>query len=225
MIAATAHAIPPDHPVQALSDTIRRVIHAETPAGLVMLGGQARVTVADGPLPPGVDASAVPADNLIILPPRPASMVRTAEKVIAGRRLNEAQQVNIGLLVHEHLHLTTNGFLALMGPVVWREVEEAAVDAVAMDLWPRVVRRITGRSITVDASGIEDAPYGTCTARIRRASAVAVGLNWRRPEAAAWRMRLVMAQPRERERMLRATGTNPADVCPLAKEGPRAAAR
>lgn len=209
--------LPPGHPVQALSDAVRWVIITQTPVGL-MVGERPppRLMISDSPLGEiaagllsSPDAMAFPSTSLIVLGPQPASLVRTAELAGARARLNASQEAQVHLMVHEHLHMTAAGAEALGAGRESAVVEEAAVDAVAGDLVPQVVRSLTGRVMR------DDAPlsYPECVRTVRVASTVATGSGtWRDAAAASWRMRLLMAPPVERVAMLARTGTG-TDVC------------
>lgn len=208
--------LPPTHPVQVLSDAVREVVVSQTVAGLdIGRYPHVVVSVSTDPLD-GAELTASPSavfdglrDRIVLAEPAPAALVRAGE--LLGVRWTAAQEAQVRMLVHEHLHGTTSGRLARFGDRGDRGVEEAVVDAVAADLHDQVVRTLTGRPSTLPDTGMS---YGPCVARVRVASTVATrSTSWRTVAAAGWRARLLAAMPQERAQMLTETGTHPAEVC------------
>jgi len=187
--------LPPSHPLVQFSDYVysyaARFVGGNTVPPRVRVGG----------LLPGYAAMTYTQTRTVVLPLRPAVLMHASKRY----RWNFRQADAVQTLIHEHLHVAGSGYAAMHSrdPLDHR-LEEAIVDTVTLDILPRVTWAITRQR----HGGTPH--YGRCYLRIRAASIKAVG--WR--GARAWRVALLHAGPAERRAALRATGTDPKDVCP-----------
>lgn len=202
--------LPSTHPVQVLSDRVYSVVassvggpRAALPAprfGADSLAGYPQFeAVAD------IDDRRVVVRNI-------KRFARAAARI--GRVWDVNDQGSVLVLVHEHLHMLGSGhsIYTPFGTRTDRGVEEAIVSAVASDLLPRVVARI---SRPAPGFRYELSAYWDCVNRLRVASTVGSGArSWRGRLAREWRIGMLHASPASRRAVLVSTGTNPVDVCP-----------
>jgi hypothetical protein len=204
--------LPPQHPLVRLSDAVYAIAAKRVrgprafaePPGL----GMSAERLAGG----RYEAMAYTTERHVVVDAAQPSFLRAATRL--GGRWSRAQELSVAVLVHEHMHILGSGHESLRGTPADRGVEEAIVDALAADTLPAVVRSLSGRRSLLAGSGWAGV-YPACVARLRVASTVAAGdRSWRGPRARAWRVRMLHAGPESRATALRATGTDPASVCP-----------
>jgi hypothetical protein len=204
--------LPPQHPLVRLSDAVYAIAAKRVrgprafaePPGL----GMSAERLAGG----RYEAMAYTTERHVVVDAAQPSFLRAATRL--GGRWSRDQELSVAVLVHEHMHILGSGHESLRGTPADRGVEEAIVDALAADTLPAVVRSLSGRRSLLAGSGWAGV-YPACVARLRVASTVAAGdRSWRGPRARAWRVRMLHAGPESRATALRATGTDPASVCP-----------
>jgi hypothetical protein len=204
--------LPPQHPLVSLSDAVY-AIAAERVGGPRAFAEPPGLGMSAERLAGGrYEAMAYATERHVVVDAAQPSFLRAAERL--GGRWNRDQERSVAVLVHEHMHILGSGHESLRGAPADRGVEEAIVDAVAADTLPVVVRALSGRRSLLARWGWAGV-YPACVARLRVASTVASGdRSWRGPRARAWRVRMLHAGPEARAVALRATGTDPAGLCP-----------
>ncbi len=161
------------------------------------------LTVPDGDdestllIPGGGSAAAVAYPRRILLSEGTTRGLRVTHRVMrkptvtqrlrAWRACGDTCEWAVEVALHETAHLIQYQAGVPDGPLV-----EGAAQAVSIDLYPIMVRRIIGRAVATPA-GTPSASYGDQVASVRALSAASTGAAWRSPAARWWRYRILGA--------------------------------
>lgn len=125
--------------------------------------------------------------------------------------LDEVEVRALYSLIHENLHIV-NG-IDYMTPEV-RQADEAAIDAVASDLLPSFLKKVSPFDYSYFSSrAIKSSLSMECARSLRYVSSKATGGSWKKMPARAWRYQFFLGDAETKGSMLNSQGVNLGELC------------
>lgn len=204
--------LPPQHPVSVMTQDVHRYVQTVFPHARygikvkVYNGDYGSLGSPYGPIQIMGLAYKEQRTVAYTTPALPA-LYNAAVRVKLGKKLNMRQRGMYRVALHEVIHLVNSEGYRDPG---LRQADEAATEAVTLDLYPEMMRKITGSANPI--TGYEPT-YLECVKSLRYVSAKATGTKWKKMPARAWRYQFMLANGETKKRMLRDQGVALGALC------------